>query len=94
MRTRLHDLAGTPREWIEQFPSPDEVAPFILREDRVFAFQDLMAKGNPFRPVISGAVERHRVSDWIEDPDRSRWFVDLLNRSLNKMTGRLGLDLD
>jgi histidinol-phosphate aminotransferase len=31
VRTRLHEQAGTPPEWIAQFPSPDEVAPLILR---------------------------------------------------------------
>lgn len=71
-----------------------EAAPFILRRDRLFAFQDLRLKGNPFKPVISGAVEVHHTTDWLEDPDQSRWFADLLNRSLNKVTGRLGLSLD
>jgi hypothetical protein len=71
-----------------------EVAPFILRGNMLFAFQNLAIKGNPFRPAISGKVEAHRVSDWLEDPDRSRWLVDLLNRGLNKLTGRRGLVLD
>ncbi len=31
VRTRMHEEAGTPREWIEQFPSPDEIAPLVLR---------------------------------------------------------------
>ena len=31
VRTRLHEEAGTPPEWIAQFPSPDEIAPLILR---------------------------------------------------------------
>jgi histidinol-phosphate aminotransferase len=30
VRTRLHELAGTPPEWVAQFPSPDEVAPLVL----------------------------------------------------------------
>ncbi len=71
-----------------------EAAPFILRRDCLFAFQDLRVRGNPFKAVISGAVEVHRVDDWMQDPDQSRWFTDLLNRSLNKVTGRLGLSLD
>jgi HNH endonuclease len=71
-----------------------EVAPFILRGNMLFAFQDLRLKGNPFQPVISGGAELHPVSNWLEDPDRSRWLVDLLNRGLNKLTGRRGLSLD
>lgn len=31
VRTQLHVEAGTPREWIEQFPSPDEIAPLVLK---------------------------------------------------------------
>ena len=31
VRTRLHEQAGTPPEWMAQFPSPDEIAPLILR---------------------------------------------------------------
>ena len=31
VRTRLHEEAGTPPEWMAQFPSPDEVAPLVLR---------------------------------------------------------------
>ena len=31
VRTRMHEEAGTPREWIEQFPSPDEIAPLVLK---------------------------------------------------------------
>ncbi len=31
VRTRLHEQAGTPAEWLEQFPSAGEVAPSILR---------------------------------------------------------------
>ena len=31
VRTRLHEEAGTPREWLEQFASPDEAAALVLR---------------------------------------------------------------
>jgi histidinol-phosphate aminotransferase len=30
VRTRLHEDAGTPREWIEQFPTPEQIAPLVL----------------------------------------------------------------
>ncbi len=71
-----------------------EMTPFILREEQVFAFQDLRSKGNPFGEVISGKPERYRIVDWLDDPDRFLWLVALLNRSLNKLTGRRGLHLD
>ncbi|HEX4386894.1 MAG TPA: SDR family oxidoreductase, partial [Myxococcales bacterium] len=31
VRTRLHEVAGTPAEWMEQFPTPDEIAPLVLQ---------------------------------------------------------------
>ena len=31
VRTRLHEDAGTPPEWIAQFPAPAEIAPLVLR---------------------------------------------------------------
>ena len=31
VRTRLHEEAGTPSGWIAQFPTPDEIAPLVLR---------------------------------------------------------------
>ncbi len=71
-----------------------EMAPFILREEKVLAFQDLGTTGNPFGEVIVGKPERHRIVDWLDDPDTFRWLVELLNRSLNKLTGRRGLHLD
>ena len=30
VRTQLHVEAGTPQEWLEQFPTPDEIAPLVL----------------------------------------------------------------
>ena len=31
VRTRLHEDAGTPPEWIAQFPPPEDLAPLVLR---------------------------------------------------------------
>jgi histidinol-phosphate aminotransferase len=35
VRTRLHDVAGTPADWIAQFPSPEEIAPLVLQAARM-----------------------------------------------------------
>lgn len=73
----------------------NEMAPFILREGMLFAFQDLKEPNNPFADVVARLpIKRIRVEEWWEDPDRCRWFVDLANRALNKLTGRRGLHLD
>ena len=31
VRTRLHEQAGTPPEWVSHFPSPEEIAPLVLQ---------------------------------------------------------------
>jgi hypothetical protein len=72
-----------------------EMAPFILRENTLYAFQDLIDPSNPFFPLSTDKrVERIQTLDWWDDPDKARWFVALLNRALNKLTGRRGLHLD
>ncbi|WP_231131293.1 hypothetical protein [Crateriforma conspicua] len=59
-------------------------------------FCDLESVDSPFADLIDHADVRDEdgFSDWWPNPDRLRWYVDLLNRSLNKMTGRKGLQLD
>jgi hypothetical protein len=34
------------------------------------------------------------VTDWLDKPELACWYVELLNRTVNKITGRLGLKLD
>jgi hypothetical protein len=72
-----------------------EMAPYIVRGKMLYAFQDLAERGNPFEPVMVGQpVDRFGVEEWWTDPDRLGWFIQLLNRTLNKLTGRRGLQLD
>jgi hypothetical protein len=69
--------------------------PFIIRNRQLFTFCNLRLADHPFAKVIEpGSIERHESSDWWGNDDLLRWYVDLLNRSLNKLTGRLGLMLD
>ncbi|MBC8492371.1 MAG: HNH endonuclease [Chloroflexi bacterium] len=69
--------------------------PFITRGGSLIAFRNLRDKHNPFHQVIDASTaERHYAPDWWEDPDLYRWYVTLLNRALNKLTGRKGLNLD
>lgn len=72
-----------------------EMAPYIVRGRMLFAFQDLSEEGNPFASVVAGQpVDRFGVEEWCADPDRLAWFIQLLNRALNKLTGRRGLQFD
>ncbi len=72
-----------------------EMAPYVVRAKMLYAFQDLAERGNPFEAAVAGQpVDRFRVEEWWDDPDRLGWFIQLLNRTLNKLTGRRGLQLD
>ena len=72
-----------------------EIYPFLIREGMVFCFQDLTFQNGPFRELIrESRMKRYDASDWWDEPDRMHWYMSLLNRSLNKLTGRKGLKLD
>lgn len=74
-----------------------EMYPFILRGGLLVCFHDLQDKVGPFRSLVQdqrGQVARYDSRSWWVDPNRERWFVQLLNRSLNKLTGRKGLNWD
>ncbi len=71
------------------------VAPFVVRRGNLLTFCDLDREGNPFwRLADRSRVKKHDVVAWWDDPDLCRDYVALLNRSLNKLTGRLKLNLD
>lgn len=72
-----------------------EMLPFIVRSGRLFTFYNLNASPGPFWRAVRGDTVNHDESEaWWRDGDRRRWYVSLLNRSLNKLTGRLGLMFD
>jgi hypothetical protein len=74
---------------------PGEVAPFIVRAGELHVFQDLREHSNPFVAVADpGGVKRTPSPEWWASPDRMRWFVELLNRTMNKLTGRRQLQLE
>ena len=86
------------REVAEKIVRPDDKAemyPFIIRGGMLLCFQNLRYKGGPFRKLAGDKkIKRYVAHKWWDDPDRMKWFVSLLNRSLNKLTGRKGLNLD
>ena len=72
-----------------------EMAPFILRGGMLFTFQNLKDPDNPFSQLIgTGSCQQFVARRWWDDPDQTKWIMDLMNRALNKLTGRLGLRLD
>ena len=89
-RAVLCTRAGSPPEKIRAPADATVLLPFIVRAEKLISFWPLTEPHSPFTDVISepGAAERHRSADWWADPDLSGWYVTLLNRSLNKLTGR------
>lgn len=77
-------------------PETDELCPFIIRNGgTLFSFNDLRRKDGPFRNIIErNSVRTLNSRTWLGDPDKSRWFINLLGRTLNKVTGRKKLMLD
>ena len=90
---------GLPIETIRKLiipPKTDkEVWPFIVRAGELLAFQDLRISNGPFRQVVDREhAQRHLCREWWDDAKRLPWFIELLNRSLHKLTGRRGLRWD
>ena len=71
------------------------MTPFIVRGNWLWAFQDLRDEAGPFAQFVTPTeAEQHLTSEWWSEADRLGWYIALLNRCLNKLTGRLGLRLD
>lgn len=68
--------------------------PFIVRSSMLISFSNTTEQQNPFAEAITGTGEPHSSEEWWADKDKSNWYVTLLNRALNKLTGRRGLNLD
>jgi hypothetical protein len=66
-----------------ELPKGNDLPPFILREERIYTFADLSAKGTPFKPWLSRLEwKRHALKEFRGDQDRWRWVIELLNVAL------------
>jgi hypothetical protein len=83
---------------IEQLPlftQPNIHLPFILKGDRLYTFQDPRITDSPFHTVVELNTVRQIASrEWWDDPVKSRWFVELLNITLQIFTRQKGLAYD
>jgi len=76
-------------------PKDGQLYPFIIRGGDLICFQNLHNPTSPFKRLVQGRkVQRTASSEWWEDQDQFNWYLALLNRTLNKITGRKGLNLD
>jgi hypothetical protein len=92
----LEDGTENPVKTLIKYPnSHDELVPFLLRENKIFAFHDLRQQENPFSPVIDNAsASILRSQDLWRDAEGRRRYVTLLNRSLFKYTARVAMRYD
>lgn len=66
-----------------------------LHDRRLWAFQNLRQPHGPFSECVETySTERHELAELAVNPDGHRLIQQLLNRSLNKLTGRRGLMFD
>ena len=83
------------RSWIKWPVDSRICTPFIIRSGQLYAFNNLQDLQSPFVSIVDPvSAKRYSVSDWFDKPEQARWYVELLNRTVNKITGRLGLKLD
>lgn len=66
-----------------------------LHDRRLWAFQDLRETGGPFSQCVDPhSTERLEMEELASDPDGHRLVQQILNRSINKLTGRHDLMFD
>lgn len=72
-----------------------ELAPFLIREGRLYAFHDLRDVKNPFSSVISNKeIQQLPAQELWTSAEGKRRYQTLLNRSLYKFTARLNIRYD
>lgn len=68
---------------------------FILRDGHLWTFSPVTDSASPLGPLITSQdVKEQRFQDWEQDPVRSLWLVDLVNRALGEHAERRGLAYD
>src|SRR5205807_1354180 len=73
---------------------PQIYLPFVCHGNRLLTFCDLKSKDGPFRYCVDVRTSRNESSvQWWNDPGCARLYTQLLNRTLNKITGRRDLPL-
>ena len=79
-----------------QYPSDQwELAPFLLKEGRLYAFHDLREVSNPFHTVTSNRdIQQISAQTLWDSAEGKRRYQTLLNRSLYKFTARLNIRYD
>jgi hypothetical protein len=89
------DLATKDRifRFLEDIPVRLERVPrFVLREEKIMTFSNLKDGANPLRPVVnSDTIDTVATKDLMDDKDRYKWVISLLNSCLRKHCEQRGV---
>jgi hypothetical protein len=81
-----------PRAVAQKLIYPDDrnlIFAFILKEGRIYTFQDLRREGNAYSDVMNWRQATETgLDEFCADSEGRRRFADLLNRALRKYVGR------
>jgi hypothetical protein len=67
----------------------------IVRVKRIWTFADLTLESCQLRAVLDvPSIQNASSRDWIVDPERSNWWMDLLNQSLTTHLSKLAMKRD
>lgn len=91
----LWGASTTCRKPQDVFDKVSNAEPFILRDKMLYTFSDLRQQETQLSNVIErGSVEKHSTHEWLLDADKSRNFMDLLQRCLISHSRKLGIKQD
>jgi hypothetical protein len=94
--TKYDDREEGEVKTLMQYPSDKwELAPFLIKEGRLYTFHDLRDIKNPFFSVTSNSgIHQIPAQTLWESAEGKRRYQTLLNRSLYKFTARLNVQYD
>lgn len=68
---------------------------FTIKSKQIFCFWDLEDPKCPFKSMLSAnVIEKDSVDDWIKDPSKNPWLMELLNKGIKHHCGGLHLWFD
>ena len=77
---------------VEGIESGDGFQSFVPWNRKIVSFYNLLQINEPFaRGIIKESIEREDVQSWVQDPDRRKVIISLLNKELSLHISRIGL---
>ncbi len=88
-------FTGVPRQQLYGIGSPDRIPnEYVSRgwDKTQVTFENLVDPGNPlWKGIVTESIQKHEVNGWLQDEDRSRVVMALLNKELSFLSRRIGL---